>query len=226
MCGTCHTMIKLRDGSRTCIHRCGELGHELGVDTVHKNIAVVDSQDRPIGRVAYIRGLPDHPQRQEARIVDIEAAIFVTETPDPPEEESSTEGSIQPDSDHATDGSGRADSDHASDGPDTPPLRRGSGIDYRLLDESTDSEEVSYTVHPPIDFAAILEANRQAAQMANHLSPSTQEAPPAQPIPPAAQPQPGETSEEEDGTTSPLRTRSGNIRGPPAPPKKRQPRAN
>ena len=121
-------------------------------------------------------------------IRDLREALRMTETPDPPRVESSTE-----ESEHA-------DSDQSHYGPDTPPnRRRGSGLQYNLLDESTDSEDPVYNViagPPPVL--------------------PTQEAPAPQ------SPAQNQNPEDTDDTPSPLRTRRGTIRYPPPPPKKRK----
>ena len=75
-------MIKCKDGQRTCTHDCAERGFKFGADTVNKNLAIVNRNDKTVAYVAYVRGLEDHPQRcQSDTIAEIESAIFLTETP-------------------------------------------------------------------------------------------------------------------------------------------------
>ena len=238
LCRQCHTLIKLTDGGRTCTHACAALNYELGADPVNKSVDIVDAWDRTIAGVAYMRGLSVHPDRgNDDMLTELEAAMILTETPLSPEEESSTEGS------------GQADSDQADDGPDSPPAhRRGSGLRYNLLDESTDDEVPPYNIdrgtpatedsppspqpgpsnQRPDNFAALLEATRNAARDLRNQrrtpGNSTEEAPPTQPNNPAATPNPDSPSE--DTPPSPLHTRSGRIREAPPAPEKRKPRAN
>ena len=122
-----------------------------------------------------------------------------------------------------------------SDGPDSPPPdRAGADIPYRTLDESSDTDVPDYTDYtdaPDLptaaNFAAVLQASRDAA---NHLrqletaapGPSTREAPPPLPNPMDSHLNP-DGNNDSDEPVSPLWTRSGTIRVPQAPAKKRKP---
>ena len=224
-------MIKCKDGRRTCSCFCTSRNYELGADTVNKSLAIVDEDDYTIAEVAYVRGLENHPHSAHSDTINnMVEALFLTETPDPPIEETTT------------DDSQNSESDYAPDRPDSPRGRCASSTNNDLLDESSDDEIPPYTVQPLPDapptesspqpgpsglrtdtFAAILAATRNAARQQRVDPPgdSTQEAPPAQPTPPAAL-QPEDHSEQEDDAPSPLHTRSGAgaIRRPPAAPKK------
>ena len=96
-----------------------------------------------------------------------------------------------------------------------PHHRRGSGIDYGLLDETSESDERDYTVtHNAANFAVILEAvNRATRREETSPGPSTPEAPPMQPSPPADMQQLRDFSDDEAGDPSPPHTRNGCIRG-------------
>ena len=135
VCKTCHTLIKCKDGRHTCTHACAALGYEFGADTVNKSLAIVDELDRMVAMVAYVRGIEDHLSKgQDDRIDELEMALFLTETADPPSKESSMEDS------------GPADTDNVRDGPDTPPRRRlATDTDYRIHDETSDSDTPEYT---------------------------------------------------------------------------------
>ena len=62
-------MIKCKDGRRTCTHACATLDYEFGADTINKSLAIVDSQDRTIAHVAYVRGLDNHPLRGQSELL-------------------------------------------------------------------------------------------------------------------------------------------------------------
>ena len=203
-------MIKCKDGRRTCSCFCTSRNYELGADTINKSLTIVDDQDYSIADVAYIRGLENHPDRGHSeQINNMVEALFLTETPDPPQEETTT------------DDSQNSESDYAADRPDSPRQRRASSTNYGLLDESDDDEVPPYTVQPGPSrndgFAAILAATRDAARDATP-GPSTREAPPA-----ATPPADHQTRDNRDDTPSPLHTRAGTIRtAPPGPKKRRQ----
>ena len=220
LCPECRTLIKRTDGGRTCAHVCAALNFELGADTVNKSVTIVDAWDTTIAQVAYVRGISGYHGQSEL-LNEIEAAMHLTETPLSPDEESSTADS------------GPADSEQSNedpDDPDSPPnMRRGSGIRYNILDETSDEEPASPqpgpSGHQAVDFAALLNASRDAARNVRHSGSSspgqpTQEAPPTQPINPAIN-LPRDSSSDDSGP-SPPHTRSGRIRGPPTAPKKRK----
>ena len=203
-------MIKCKDGRRTCSCFCTSRNYELGADTINKSLTIVDAEDYSIADVAYIRGLENHPhQGHSDTINNMQEALFLTETPDPPLEESST------------DDSQNSESDYATDRPDSPRQRLRSSTNHGMLDDSSDNEVPPYTVQPGPsrnnDFAAILAATRDAARDATP-GPSTREAPPT-----ATPPAEHRHRDDRDDTPSPLHTRAGTIRtNPPGPKKRRQ----
>ena len=236
LCKGCLTMIKCLDGRRTCSCFCAGRQYEFGADPVDKSLTIVDRDDQHIAGVAYIRGLDTHPQRGLASaigdaIAEMEGAVLLTETPAPPQEESTTDES-------------NSDSDYAAERPEAPPPR-GSGINYGFLDDDTsDSEVPEYNAIPgpshtdenevpdhnnlpgpshADNFAAILNAARAAA-IASTPGHATREAPPA--AAPPANLQFREEDDDLDDAPSPLHTRSGTIRTTPPGRKKRGQRDN
>ena len=158
-------------------------------------LGIVDGSDRLLARVAYIRGLENHPNRDtHDAIAGIETAITLTDTPDPPSEESSTEGADD------TSSAASAASEHSDNEPDVP--------DYQVIHLAPPS---------PLNYREALQLARAGPSQPGNSTP--QEAlPTGQPPPP---PSPQATPEVDDGT-SPFRTRAGTIRVPPAAPQKRK----
>ena len=121
-------MIKCKDGRRTCSCFCTSRNYELGADTVNKSLTIVDAEDYSIADVAYIRGLENHPHQGHSDTIDnMQEALFLTETPDPPHEESTT------------DDSQNSESDYATDRPDTPRQRHKPGVLYNKFKFLTSS---------------------------------------------------------------------------------------
>ena len=117
------------------------------------------------------------------------------------------------------DASGHVDLDNAVNRPDSPD-RQGEVSDTR--DDLLEDDHVpDYDVIPQLgpnnlgaaQFAALVNASRARSAGGPTPGHSTHEE-----APPTARQPPGSSDEEE--IPSPLRTRGGTIRGPPAPPKK------
>ena len=253
-CPACQTLLKLWNGTRTCPCGHDGRNKQLLTDQANQQLWVHDlDNDERMGQVAYARGLVNHPDyfTVPALAATVHAARNCGVLLSPSITSSSEdEGTADYDDNTPLHGfSPEADlsedpSSSNEDEPDTSGARyrRCSSTRYDMLGETTQEPpqlspgtEHGTTQSPqpgtsnprPDGFAALLAASREAANKArqptNSPGPSTQEAPPTQPKTPAAPPHPDSSTE--DTTTSPLHTRSGQIRGPPPGPKKRQPRA-
>ena len=203
LCRQCHTMFKLVDGTRTCMHEMLQRDDAFVPDMEDGVIDIRDSHRRLFGTIAYARGLDTHPLRGQAKVIHtLEAALAATGTMAAPEEESTT------DEERVEEGANQSESDSA-----TP--------EYNVLNEAPPSP-----VPGPSQghtFEDMLQAIRDAAARADHQEGTPpgnwiQEAPPTQPQDPD---QDTEAYHADDEEPSPFRTRSGVIRGPPAPPKRR-----
>ena len=175
---------------------------------------------RLVGTIAYVHGLEDHPLRDHVRVVhQLEASLAATNTMAAPDQESTTN---KDDRNYSATPSTHLEYQVIQEDPE--PIQRGSRRHTEtradLLDEESDDPEplqIAEETQPapsPVsdaDFVAMLRAARQGCP--GNSTP--------QEAPPTARPQTS-TLEIEDGT-SPLRTRSGIIRGPPAQPKRRKP---
>ena len=115
LCRHCHTMIKLTTGHCTYNHYCNSRGYQLAADPDNKVLGIINRVDQLLARVAYICGLDNHHNRDhDDAIAGIETAITLTDTPDPPSEESSTEGADD------TSSTTQANSEHSDSEPDVP----------------------------------------------------------------------------------------------------------
>ena len=54
-------MIKLKSGKRTCGCEARQAQLQLEPDVIQESLHLVDSEDRQVGQVDYIRGLESHP---------------------------------------------------------------------------------------------------------------------------------------------------------------------
>ena len=203
-------MFKLVDGTRTCMHQMLQRDDSFVPDMTDGFLDIRDDQRRLYGTMAYARGLDTHPLRDQAPVIHtLEAALAATGTMAAPEEESTT------DEDRPEEEANNLETESA-----TP--------EYQVLDEaprSPTSGPSSPNPGPSHDqaFEALLQATRDAAARANHQEGTPpgawmQEALPTQPTPQAQD----TDYHADDEEPSPFRTRSGAIRGPPAPPKRRE----
>ena len=102
VCPICRVMVKLTDKTRTCSCKIQDRGQGFGADYIGERLYLLDDQESPVGTIAYIRGLENHPLRGELR--DIETAIDLvrrTNTRRPPDrmsssDESGMEADIEP----------------------------------------------------------------------------------------------------------------------------------
>ena len=225
LCRKCRTLFRLSDGTRTCMHQCFERQDEFAPDVANQTLDIRDSQKRLVGTIAYVRGLEDHPLRDHVRVVhQLEASLAATNTMPAPNQESTTDEDDSEPDDPNSDESQDSIPDYRviqeNPEPVTRPARLQSETREDMLDEDSMEPAAPNIEEEPqpgpsrvskADFAAMLHAARQG-----HPGNST-----LQEAPPTARPLPSDP-DVEDGT-SPLRTRSGNIRGPPAQPKRRKP---
>ena len=87
-------MIKLKSGKRTCGCEARQAQLQLEPDVIQESLHLVDSEDRQVGQVDYIRGLESHPNRgTDPAIRDAIRAIRQTNTRLPPNVISSSEES-------------------------------------------------------------------------------------------------------------------------------------
>ena len=115
-------------GKRTCTHYCTSRGYEIAADPEQGVMAITDQNDVVLAQISYIRGYGNHPNRgQDEAIEEMETAMILTNTREPPDEESSTEGA----EDAASSGGVDSDNPDGSD-PDTPP----DIPDYSMLYEA------------------------------------------------------------------------------------------
>ena len=199
-------MFKLVDGTRTCMHEMLARDDAFVPDMVDGVIDIQDHQRQLYGTIAYVRGLDTHPLRGHARVIHtLESALQATGTMTAPEEESTT------------------DEDKPEEEPHTSEAESATP-EYNVLDEAPPSPTPGPS-HAPLTFEDILRATREAAARADANQDGDppgdwiQEAPPTPPTPPGPPMDIGYHADDEE--PSPFRTRSGAIRGPPAPPRKR-----
>ena len=228
-------MFKLYNGIRTCPCNHDGRDKELRVDYDQSQLFVYDLDARTnMGEVKYARGFTEHPHyftvpQMAATVHAVRNTGVLMSPSDPSSSEDSEHTTDYPDDGNPVHGFSPPSS--GSEGQDPDPIeghRRNSSTRFDFLGDMVQTPpQQEPSAQRPGNFAALLEASRTAARNVRKPedSPgtSTREAPPTQPNTPAATPNPD--SSDEDTTPSPLHTRSGQIRGPPPGPKKRQPRA-
>ena len=204
-CPDCNILLKLYNGRRMC--PCIRSGPtDLSINRTNLSLIMVDNvTGDEIGEVAYARGLTNHPMIEVPVVADIarvcdEAAIYMDPTDS---SASSCDDAFGLDADNES-SSCHGFSNTDSGGPPSPqPGPSGTATTFQDL----------------------LQASRQAAlrlrQPETAPGHPTLEAHHAPPDTPAASPQHRDDS---DDDFSPYRTRSGTIRVPPPPTKKRKPR--
>ena len=210
LCRHCHTMFKLTTGHRTCNHYCDSRGYQLAADPENKVLGIVDQHDQLLARVAYVRGLENHPNRgTDEAVASIETAITLTDTPLPPSEESSTEGADD------TSSAPPADTEHSEHSDSEPETEHSEHSDSEP--EVPDYHVLHMAPPSPMDFRAALELARAGPSQPGSSTPQ-EASPTGLPHPPPST----QTSSDEDNGTSPFKTRAGTIRGPPAAPRKKK----
>ena len=205
LCRQCHTMFKLVDGTRTCMHEMLERDDSFVPDMEDGFLDIRDEHRRLYGTIAYARGLDTHPLRGQARVIHtLEAALSATGTMAAPEEESTTDEDRQ-----------EEETDNAETDNSTP--------EYQVLDEAPIAPTPgpsSPTAGPT--FEDMLQAIRDAAARTNQQEgtpPDQQEgSPPGDWMLEAHTTQPTQATPDtdylaDDEEPSPFRTRTG-YRGP------------
>ena len=92
LCLTCHSMIKLEDGRRTCGCQAYANRMALVMNEVQDRVYLVDRHNEAVSGVQYIRGLEEHPNRgTDPDIRKAAELLRITNTQDPPDETSSEE---------------------------------------------------------------------------------------------------------------------------------------
>ena len=125
LCPRCHTLFKMLDGTRTCMHECFLRDDAFIPDEDVGALDIRDEQRQLYGTIAYVRGLENHPLRDQATVIQrMENTLAALGTMTAPEQESTTDEDT---------GLGQNQEPDDTDGSTTP--------EYNVLEEAPQSPQ-------------------------------------------------------------------------------------